>query len=152
MEPTEAQVVTPPGPSSLNQTVSEFLRYAVVGGIAFVAEFVTLYILAERLHVYYQIAGAVAFTVGLTVNYVLSVTWVFTQRTLNNRMAEFLIFAIIGVLGMGINALILGLFTGRLKFNVMLSKCVAAAVILLWNYGARKVVLFRRAQREAVPL
>ena len=135
----------------MNRNLVEFMRYFVVGGMALAAESITLYVLAKRLCVHYQIAAALAFSLGLTVNYILSVTWVFTQRTLDNRVAEFLIFAAIGLVGLGLNAAVFWVFTGRLRLDPVVTKIfVAAPVILFWNYGIRKMILFRRVQPQTI--
>jgi putative flippase GtrA len=61
---------------------SEFLRYFLVGGFAFVCDTFTLFFLTHFLKVNYLVSAPVGFLVGTAVNYVLSRTWVFQRRTL----------------------------------------------------------------------
>lgn len=99
-----------------------------------------------KLEWHYLLANLVGLVAGLVLNYVLSVVWVFSEckRVLENKKAaEFSIFAIVGFAGVGINQLLMYLMVGRLEWNEMLSKMVAAILVLMWNFGARKLMLFR---------
>lgn len=125
-----------------NSLSAQFLRYFVVGGVAFVADFALLYLLTEFAGLYYLFSASVAFMAGVAANYALSVTWVFDHRSVDNRMHEFAIFAVIGVLGLAFNAALMWLFTELVGFHYLESKMVAAALILLFNFGARKALLF----------
>ncbi|MGZ7070659.1 MAG: GtrA family protein, partial [Methanobacterium sp.] len=86
---------------------------------------------------------AIAFTLGLIANYLLSISWVFNKRTLDNIWSEFTIFAAIGIIGLVLNELIIWLFTDYVGLFYLLSKIIAAALILFWNFFARKFTLFR---------
>ena len=121
----------------------QFFRYIFVGGAAFLVDFVSLYLLTDFLGVYYLTSAAIAFILGLIVNYFLSTYWVFNKRKLDNLTFEFGIFAIIGIVGLGLNELFIWFFTAELNFYYLISKILAAALILFWNFFARKFVLFR---------
>jgi hypothetical protein len=43
----------------------------------------------------------------------------------------------------GINELLMLFMVGMLDANEMKSKIAAAILVLMWNFGARKMVLFR---------
>jgi putative flippase GtrA len=121
----------------------QFFRYVLVGGLAFVVDFGGLYVLTEHAGLHYLTANALAFLLGLTTNYLLSVTWVFSRRTLDSRGREFAIFAAVGIVGLGINELVMWLLTDHAGAHYMVSKLAATAVGLLWNFGGRKALLFR---------
>jgi putative flippase GtrA len=126
-----------------NKTRIQLFRYLFVGGAAFIVDFLSLYILTDFFGIYYLISAAIAFILGLFVNYILSVSWVFNKRKLDNRTFEFGIFAIIGIVGLGLNEVLLWFFTQELLIYYLLSKIFAAAIILFWNFFARKYLLFR---------
>ncbi|MGZ7208888.1 MAG: GtrA family protein [Methanobacterium sp.] len=129
-----------------NQTDSthiQFFRYIFVGGAAFIVDFCSLYILTSTFSVYYLYSAAIAFTLGLIANYLLSISWVFNKRTLDNIWSEFIIFTSIGIIGLVLNELIIWFFTDYVGLFYLLSKIIAAALILFWNFFARKFTLFR---------
>jgi putative flippase GtrA len=120
----------------------QLLRYGVVGGAAFLLDFGALWALTELAGLHYLVSAALGFAVGLTVNYCLSVTWVFARRRLASRAGELAAFAAIGVAGVGINELVMWLGTGVLGAHYLASKIAATAIVFLWNFFARKRLLF----------
>ncbi|HEX8986075.1 MAG TPA: GtrA family protein, partial [Bryobacteraceae bacterium] len=87
----------------LNALRSEFLRYIVVGGLAFLVDAGTLFLLTALAHVPYLVSAAAGFLLGLVANYVLSRRWVFRNRTLSSTAVEFTVFTLIGLVGLGLN-------------------------------------------------
>lgn len=126
---------------------AQFLRYLVVGGIAFAVDFTVLILLTELAGIHYLASAGIAFCAGLLLNYVLCITWVFRSRTLQDTRTEFVVFSLVGVAGLGLTELILYAGTGRLGFDYRLSKIVAVATVLIWNFSARKLLLFRDGSR-----
>jgi len=125
-----------------DKTSTQFLRYIFVGGIAYAVDFGSLYFLTDIIRIHYLISAAAAFILGLITNYILSIFWVFARRTLTNKQMEFLIFAIIGVVGLGLNEGIIWFFTALIHFHYLMSKVVSAIVVFFWNFFARKKILF----------
>ena len=131
--------------------IGQFVRYLVTGGFAFVVDFLLYAFCLYELNWHYLVANLVGLVAGLVINYVMSVAWVFSEckRVLENRKTvEFGVFAIVGIIGVGINELLMLLMVGMLDANEMKSKIVAAILVLVWNFGVRKMVLFR--ERKAV--
>ncbi|MDR2623035.1 MAG: GtrA family protein [Methanobrevibacter sp.] len=121
----------------------QFFRYIFVGGFAFLVDFGFLYLLTEYLGLFYIISATISFTIGLVVNYILSLTWVFNKRKLNNRVHEFAIFALVGVIGLGLNDIIIYCFTAILSVYYLFSKIISQVAVLLWNFLVRRYVLFK---------
>jgi putative flippase GtrA len=121
----------------------QFIRYFIVGGLAFLVDFSSLYLLTEFAGLHYLNSAAIAFLFGLAVNYSLSLLWVFDRRTMKSAMVEFLIFAVIGIVGLGLNEAIMWVVREKIGFHYMGAKAVSAGIVLIWNFGARKFVLFR---------
>jgi putative flippase GtrA len=130
-----------------NNLHSEFLRYAIVGGMAFCIDIAVLFILTEYYHVYYLLSNIFAFSMGLLTNYILSIIWVFHNRQLKNTKQEFIFFAIIGLLGLGIGQFLLWSFT-VCGLYYLYSKIIATVVVFLWNFIVRKKFLFTIQMEE----
>ena len=126
-----------------DNTRIQLFRYLFVGGAAFIVDLTSLFILTNYLGVYYLISAAIAFILGLIINYFLSIKWVFNRRNLENRTFEFGIFAVIGIIGLGLNEVFIWFFTQDLQIYYLFSKILAAVIILFWNFFARKFMLFR---------
>jgi putative flippase GtrA len=134
-----------------SNTLIQFLRYTVVGGLAFVIDLGALFVLTEFFYIHYLVSAALAFCLGLAVNYCLSIVWVFDKRTLKNPVAEFVIFGLLGVMGLGLNELLIFLLTGLGGVHYLGSKAVATALTYVWNFLSRKILLFTFSPTEAEP-
>ena len=128
-------------------TFIQLFRYGFVGGLAFLVDYGTMVLLTEFAGMHYLLAATISFILGLITNYLLSITWVFNQHKLNNRWVEFLLFAFIGVVGLGLNDAIMFLCTERCGIHYTLSKIIATAIVFFWNFLARKLILFKQRQR-----
>ena len=141
--------------NEISSTICEFLRYAVVGGVAFLADFGSL-VLAQELvlkrfsHGVY-ISTVLGFIVGLAVNYALSILFVFTQekdRGKGRSMGAFMVFGAIGLLGLLWTEV--GMWVGieLLAWNYMIVKVLVTGVVLFWNYLGRKLLVFNNWLRS----
>ena len=124
-------------------TLLQLFRYGFVGGVASVADYGTLYLFTEAFHIYHLLSAAIAFVIGLIVNYLLSTSWVFASRTQKNKWIEFAIFAIIGLFGLGWNEIIIYVGTDVCELHYMISKLISTVIVFFWNFFARKIILFK---------
>jgi putative flippase GtrA len=123
---------------------NQFLRYVFVGAAAFLVDFATLILLTEVFHLHYLLSGIISFVLGLVINYLLSVSWVFNQRALKNMWLEIFIFSFVGAVGLALNTFFLWFLTENISLHYALSKVIATMVVFLWNFFVRKFVLFNK--------
>ena len=133
--------------------LGEILRFVVAGGAGFVVEMLTLVLLKEKLGLDTLVATPIAFLLGITVNYVLCVLWVFEgarEQSAKSRLGFFLTSAV----GLLINELLMLLFRviwGEdtvlmtiFSFPVslyMVNKVIATGVVMIWNYFTKRKIL-----------
>lgn len=126
-----------------NNWFAQLFRYVIVGGIAFLVDYGLLFALTEYLHFHYLLSATISFIAGLIVNYAISTRWIFRHSKLDNRLMEFIIYSLIGVIGLLINNIILYLLTDFFHIHYMLSKLITAAIVMGWNFIGRKIILFK---------
>jgi len=130
----------------------QFFRYAIVGGVAAVADISVYHIAVKELQLNYVFAKIISFVVGLLVNYLLSSKWVFNKYK-SNFARDFLLFAIIGVIGLGLSIAILYILIDcRILYILMpvkneifikdIANLAAIFLVLFWNFVARKKIVF----------
>ena len=127
----------------------EFLRYVVVGGVAFLADFGTLVLAQECFFRQYAfgvyIATTFGFIMGLFINYTLSLWFVFTQKKDKGKgrsVGAFVVFGIIGLLGLFWTELGMWIGIELLTWNYMAVKVLVTGAVLMWNYLGRKLLIF----------
>jgi|SRR3954447_18290575 putative flippase GtrA len=137
-----------PADTTLRLGQSELFRAGIVSVLALGLDTGLLLLLTYRLHQHYLFAASVAFIAGLLLNYVLSTCWVFRSRRGFSLHIEFVLFAVVGLLGLALTELLLYIFTDVFAVMLPVSKLLTAGVVFFWNFGVRKALLFTRHAEE----
>lgn len=120
--------------------IDQILKFGVVGGLAFLIDYGLLYVLTEFVGIHYLISSVISFTVSLSFNYILSIKWVF-DVTKKQTAKEITIFVILSVIGLGINQVVMYVGSDLLHIYYMLTKIVATAIVMVWNFVTRKIFI-----------
>ena len=149
----------------------EIFRFLLVGGTATLVDYVVFWVFDGLLFPLVElgswwttfsliVATALGFCVGLVVNWILSVSFVFKQVKNKEEAASkksFLIFTIIGVIGLLITEvgilILVAIFPKFSLFGVTevlgttwakwLAKVIMTCIVLVWNYVGRKIFIFK---------
>ena len=121
-----------------NKLLNQILKFGLVGGTAFVIDYVLLYFCTEFLHIHYLISSIISFTLSVIFNYILSIKWIFDVKK-KQDVKDFVIFIILSVIGLGINSLIMYVMVEKFGVYYMLSKIVSTAVVMVYNFITRKI-------------
>lgn len=124
-----------------NKLFNQILKFGVVGGIAFVIDYVTLIICKEIININVLLSAAIAFTVSVIFNYILSIKWVFDVNKEKNSRKNFIIFIIFSIIGLGLTELIMWFGTDIIKINYLIVKIIATAIVMIFNFITRKIFL-----------
>ena len=119
----------------------EALRYLVSSFFALAVDASLLSIGVRGLSIAPWLAGGVAYGTGLVLIYFLSVRWVFAERAVPDRRGEFILFAVLGIIGLVLNSLTL-FVTTDLGMALPTSKAISAALGFVANFVSRKLLLF----------
>lgn len=124
----------------------KFFRYAFVGGIAFVVDYLGFALTNMAtgsvfdINIRVAVATTVGFILGLIVNFLLSKKFVFTENANVGSKGEFIAYTLIGVVGYFIN---MALMQVAIKYiNEYIAKIIVALIVLVYNYLARKKLLY----------
>ena len=121
--------------------VRQILRFIVVGGLAFVIDFSVLVALTELIGINYLTAATISFIVSLIFNYILSIYWVFKDRLTKTNFWQMLMFVLLSVMGLLINNGMMWASVELIGINYMIGKFVATAVVMVFNFVTRKILL-----------
>jgi putative flippase GtrA len=143
--------------------MKEFCKYFFVGTIAALLDIFTFSLLTLQVGINYLIANVFSTCLGLLFNYYFSCIFVFRLKKINVRR-DFLPFALIGFVGLGLQNLMLYLFidlqlalqpTNLIAWMMNtsidikpISKIFVTGVIFLWNFFMRKYIVFKKAEKQ----
>ena len=140
--------------------IGEVIRFAISGGICFLAELGLLILLKGQMGIDTLIATPIAFLVSVILNYILCVTWVFRGKK-NQGAGTKAGFLITSLIGLGLNELLMFLFrvtlgedtviltlAGQTIRMYILNKCLATLIVMIWNYFTKRAILSRKAEKN----
>jgi putative flippase GtrA len=127
---------------TLARLADEGLRYLSASALALAIDFGVYVGLIRLAGVHYLVAAPIGFALGLATIYLLSTRWVFRERRVADRRAEFALFALIGLAGMALNQVVLFAAVQWLGASFEIAKVISAGLVFSFNFAARKLLLF----------
>ncbi len=124
----------------------QMFKYFWVAFVASIVDYIA-FILSVELGVNMYIANVLAFILGLAVNYALAIKFVFKGKS-TKTFDEFVIFALIGFVGLNISNFTLYYTVNLLEISVGFAKILAILTTFLWNFSARKFLLFSEKSKK----
>ena len=125
----------------MRKLIEQFLKFGVVGTIAFCIDSGVLMLLSQAFGVDPVLSAAVSFCVSVVFNYMASMRYVFTHREDMSRGREFVIFIVLSAVGLAINEICMAVgvaVLGTSALMVTVTKLFATAVVMVWNFFSRK--------------
>lgn len=125
----------------MKKLIAQFMKFGVVGVIAFVIDYGLLVLLTEAFGIDYLVSATISFTVSVVFNYVASMRYVFAHKQGLSRRREFVIFVVLSVIGLLINNVCLWAGTDLLGIDYRITKIAVTAIVMVWNFVTRKIFL-----------
>lgn len=125
----------------VKKLIEQFMKFGVVGVIAFFIDYGLLAFCTEILHINYLVSATISFTVSVIFNYVASMRYVFKHKEDMSRRREFIIFVVLSVIGLIINNVLMWAGVEILHVHYLIVKIFATAVVMVWNFVTRKIFL-----------
>jgi putative flippase GtrA len=120
----------------------KFFKFCIVGFSGMVVDFGTTWLLKERVGINKYIANSTGFILAATSNYYFNRLWTF-QSTDSHIGKQYVIFILISLIGLGINNLVVYVFTEKFRLNFYLSKLFAVGAVTIWNFSMNCLITFR---------
>ena len=146
---------------------AQIMKFGMVGIICFFIDYmigiavlnIILKLGGDQYFEFASMAGsALGFTASVIINYILSFKFVFERKEDMNRKAEFVVFIVLSVIGLGLNQFIIWVCVGPLYSSIALlrrllnynlaytgAKVIATAIVMVYNFISRKMVLEKKA-------
>ncbi len=125
----------------MKKLLAQFMKFGIVGVIAFVIDYGFMVLLTEVFSVPYLISTTVSFIISVVFNYFASMRFVFKRKDDMSRRREFIIFVVLSVIGLVINDVFMWLMVDFLFIDYRISKIVVTFIVAVWNFVTRKIFL-----------
>ncbi len=125
----------------MQKLIQQFMKFGVVGVLAFFIDFGTMTFFTEVFGVPYLVSTTIGFIVAVVFNYFASMRFVFSHKEGMSRRREFIIFVVLSVIGLGLNDVLMYAGVDLAHFDYRLVKILATAVVMVYNFVTRKLLL-----------
>lgn len=132
--------------------VRRFIKFAIVGAFGMVVDISVLTVLVFVFHIPDYIANIFSVTAAIVSNFTWNRLWTFPESRGHTLHKHFAQFALVNVVGLGLNELIFVFLDQRLfeplfgQFGIYPAKVFAIGVVLFWNFGANRVWTYRHVE------
>lgn len=141
-----------------NREVKRFAKFAIVGAAGSVTDFTVLNVLVQLFGFSPVFANTFSFTAAVIQNFTLNRLWTFPESQRRHASRQLAQFALISIIGWGINTLILATvdhllidfwirLVGHEHFGFTISynfaKLIAIGVVLFWNFAGNRLWTYR---------
>ena len=131
----------------MKKLIIQLIKFGIVGVIATLIDLAVLMLLKEFMHVDVLVASAVAFSVSVIANYILSMLFVFKSRG-NSKVKEFLVFVILSIGGLLLNQFIMWIGTEIMTAYYLWVKAFALVFVPIYNFVTRKYFWRKKLRKE----
>jgi putative flippase GtrA len=121
--------------------IEKFLRFCIIGFIGFAIDFGTTWISKEKFKVNKYLSNSLGFILAASTNFFLNRYFTFRNED-PEIFIQFFKFAMVAVVGLGLNNLFVFLFTDKVRLNFYVAKIGAVGIVLFWNFGANNFFTF----------
>lgn len=130
--------------------LKQIILFVFTGVVATLIDF-GIYTLLVYMGVHYMTSNIFGFCISLIANYILSMKLVFKGKKERKKATEFIIFAVLSIIGLGISNICLWFCLDFIHIGsilelsdnlaAMLSKAIATCIVLVYNFVSRKIFL-----------
>ena len=127
----------------MKKLIIQLIKFGIVGVIATLIDLAVLMLLKEFMQVDVLVASAVAFSVSVIANYILSMLFVF-KGSENSKVKEFIVFVALSIGGLLLNQFIMWLGTEIMTAYYLWVKAFALVFVPIYNFITRKIFLEKK--------
>lgn len=121
----------------------QIFRFLIAGGIAFVVNIITLYMLTDIMHIYYLVSTVGAFLISFLVSFTLQKFWTFKEHSRDNLHVQLPLYLGMQVVNLGLNAALMYVFVEYLHVWYILSQTIITTVLSALVYFVNKKYIFK---------
>lgn len=120
------------------------LKYACSGGIGAAINLLILYILTDKIGIWYLTSSVVAFIISLLVGFFLQKFWTFRDNGFTHLKKQLTIYIILGGINFFLSPTLLYVFVERFHIWYVLAAVFVMGTLAIVNYLINKFITFKK--------
>lgn len=122
--------------------MQQVIRYTISGTTSTVADIFITWFLKEHVGLIPRVAALGGFFVSIVISYTFATLWIFNEHRFSSRIHELLPYLFITLVGAGLTWCIMYLGVNLLNIYYLAVKIFAVGVVAVWNFAAKKILIF----------
>ena len=122
--------------------VRQFVKFGLVGVSSTILDWGLYLLLTRYLLVFYLIAKALSFILGVTNSYTWNRKWTFRSKE-PKKLHQFSKFLVVASVGLGLNTLIMYIVVSRLHLSDIIGLLLSSVFVMSWNFLVNKFWTFK---------
>lgn len=121
----------------------QIICYLCVGAGATLVEWVVFYFMTQVWTIHYAFATTLAFVLSTFANWFFGRIILFRASD-SGLFQELIRIYLASVIGLILNLIIMFVMVDKLSCDEMLSKITATGLVFFWNYGVRRLFIYKK--------
>lgn len=132
------------------QKYRDVILYAIFGVLTTIINIVSFYVLTHLFNISIMVSTLVAWILAVLFAYLTNRKWVFSSYAVTNKekTVEVLKFFLMRLFTGIVDWSCMLIFVEILAFDEMVIKCLANVLVIVLNYIASKLIIFRRDSQD----
>jgi dolichol-phosphate mannosyltransferase len=127
----------------LVQKYAQFIRFCIAGGFAFSVNLTVLYILTDIFHIYYLISTVGAFLVAFSISFILQKLWTFKDSSRDRLHVQLPLYLGMQVVSITLNASLMYVFVEYLYIWYLFAQAIIAPMLALVIFFINRTYIFK---------
>jgi len=122
----------------------QFIIYVLIGGIAAIIDFTTVFVLTSLLGIFYIVSVMLSYPLATFVHFIMNKKFNF-RCTSRKVMRQFCIFIVINLVAMGLTIVIMYAMVEYLGMWYLLAKFIAMWIVVFYSFNMNRMFTFKVA-------
>ena len=135
----------------MNRLGIQLIRFGLIGVLCFLIDYGIMILLTVICQINYLFSSGISFCVSVSVNYLLSIRFVFKVKETKKGTSGFVSFVVLSITGLLLTELLMWLISGKLLIHYTLSKFIVTAIVMVYNFVTKKFFLESKHKEKPYP-
>ena len=130
----------------LVQKYAQFIRFCIAGGFAFSVNLTVLYILTDVFHIYYLVSTVGAFLVAFSISFLLQKLWTFKDSSRDRLHIQLPLYLGMQVVSITLNASLMYVFVEYLHIWYLFAQAIIAPMLAIVIFFINRTYIFKKRE------